>query len=144
MLSFWSVAFWTMNTLQFFLLATCFVCLFFVTYNFKNVLLLVFLHLSNHKQRCSTWTPRRLEMSNISLFLPHFAFCHCLTTPFFLASYVLVFIPFQWIWRGKRSDASNVMAGESLSRVAGSVYRVNQSCTNPWLPLTFTGASISN
>lgn len=26
-----------------------------------------------------------------------------------------------------------------LILVEGSVYRVNQSCTNPWLPLTFTG-----
>lgn len=41
--------------------------------------------------------------------------------------------------RVRGSGVSNVTARESLSWVEGSVYRVNQSCTNPWLPLTFTG-----
>lgn len=81
----------------------------------------------------------RLEMSNVLLFFPPLVFRRCLTTPFFLASFVPVLSPFQWRWRGWGSGASNVTAGESLSWVEGSVYRVNQSCTNPWLPLTFTG-----
>lgn len=82
---------------------------------------------------------RRLEMSNVPLFFPPLVFHRCVTTPFFLASFVPVLSPFQWRWRGWGSGASNVTAGESLSWVEGSVYRVNQSCTNPWLPLTFTG-----
>lgn len=45
---------------------------------------------------------------------------------------------FQWSWRGWRRGASNVTARESLSWIEGFVYRVNQGCTNPWLPLTFT------
>lgn len=80
-----------------------------------------------------------LEMSNLPLFLRPLVFHRCLTTPFLLGSFVPVFSPFHWRRRVWGSDASNVTAGESLSWVEGSVYRVNQSCTNPWLPLTFTG-----
>lgn len=35
----------------------------------------------------------RLEMSNVPLFLPPLVFCRCLTTPFFLASFVPVLSP---------------------------------------------------
>lgn len=64
-------------------------------------------------------------MSDVPLLFPSLVFHRCRTTPFFLVSFVPVFSPFQ------RSGASNVTAGESLSWVEGSVYRVNQSCTNP-------------
>lgn len=46
---------------------------------------------------------------------------------------------FQWRWRGWASRASGVVAGERLAWMDVCVYRVNQSCANPWLPLTFTG-----
>lgn len=38
----------------------------------------------------------RLDMSNVALFLPPLVFHRCLTTPFFLASFVPVLSPFHW------------------------------------------------
>lgn len=101
----------------------------------RKLLLLVFPRLHPFISK-ATKAPKhehtgRLEMSNVPLFFPALVFRRCLATAFFLASFLPVLSPFQWRWRGRGSGANNVTAGESLSWVEGSVYRVNQSCTNP-------------
>lgn len=70
------------------------------------------------------------------LFCRLLVFHLCLTTSFFPACPLPLSVEME---RVRGSGVSNVTARESLSWVEGSVYRVNQSCTNPWLPLTFTG-----
>lgn len=76
-------------------------------------------------------------MSNLPLFvLPWYSVC--VSQLFF---FLPLLFPSSFLfrgWRGWGSGASNVRV--SLSWVEGSVYRVNQGCTNPWLSLTFTGA----
>lgn len=83
---------------------------------------------------------KRLEMSNGPFFFSPLQFHSPHTAPFFLVSFVPV-LPSLFKQRQARwgSGASNVTAGESLSWIERSVYRVNQSSTDPWLPLTFTG-----
>lgn len=77
--------------------------------------------------------------SETASFCPPLVFRLCRTTWFFFLFCASFFFSIEWRWSGWRNGASNVKARESLSWADGFVYRVNQGCTNPWLPLTFTG-----